>query len=114
MRSISSSVILSAVRSYSFVVFGDEWPAIRCACSSVPPFDRYAVMPVARNVWQPPPQRDRSAGPLPGDAPGASPRDGGPVAGPGNRVHLQPPMMTITDLADRLRRMGQPKPRRPD
>ena len=40
------------VRSYSFVVFGDACPAIRCACSSVPPFDRYAVMPVARNVWQ--------------------------------------------------------------
>ena len=33
-------------------VFGDAWPAVRCACSSVPPFDRYAVMPVARNVWQ--------------------------------------------------------------
>ena len=27
-------------------------PAICCACSSVPPFDRYAVIPVARNVWQ--------------------------------------------------------------
>ena len=52
MRSISSSEILSAVRSYSFVVFGDTWPAIRWACSSVPPFDRYAVIPVARNVWQ--------------------------------------------------------------
>ena len=24
----------------------------RCACSSVPPFDKYAVIPVARNVWQ--------------------------------------------------------------
>ena len=23
-----------------------------CACSRVPPFDRYAVVPVARNVWQ--------------------------------------------------------------
>ena len=52
MRSISSSETASAVRSSSFVVFGDECPAIRCACSSVPPFDRYAVMPVARNVWQ--------------------------------------------------------------
>ncbi len=37
MRSISSSVTVSAVRSYSFVVFGDAWPAICCACSSVPP-----------------------------------------------------------------------------
>ena len=27
-------------------------PAICCACSRVPPFDRYAVIPVARNVWQ--------------------------------------------------------------
>ena len=28
-------------------------PAIYCACSRVPPFDRYAtVIPVARNVWQ--------------------------------------------------------------
>ena len=26
--------------------------AICCACASVPPFDRYAVIPVARNVWQ--------------------------------------------------------------
>ena len=50
MRSISSSVTVSAVRSYSFVVLGDAWPAICWACSSVPPFDRYAVMPVARNV----------------------------------------------------------------
>ena len=32
--------------------FGDACPAICCACSSVPPFDRYAVIPVARNVWQ--------------------------------------------------------------
>ena len=45
MRSISSSVTVSAVRSYSFVVLGDAWPAICWACSS-------AVMPVARNVWQ--------------------------------------------------------------
>ena len=44
MRSISSNVIVSAVRSYSFVVFGDACPAIRWACSSVPPFDRYAVI----------------------------------------------------------------------
>ena len=43
MRSISSSVTVSAVRSYSFVVLGDAWPAICCAYSSVPPFDRYAV-----------------------------------------------------------------------
>ena len=47
MRSISSSVTVSAVRSYSFVVLGDAWPAICWACSSVPPFDRYAVIPVA-------------------------------------------------------------------
>ena len=40
---VSSSETASAVRSYSFVVFGDACPAIRCACSSVPPFDRYAV-----------------------------------------------------------------------
>ena len=26
--------------------------AICCACSRVPPFERYAVIPVARNVWQ--------------------------------------------------------------
>ena len=25
---------------------------ICCACSRFPPFDRYAVIPVARNVWQ--------------------------------------------------------------
>ena len=47
MRSISSSMTVSAVRSYSFVVLGDAWPAICWACSSVPPFDRYAVIPVA-------------------------------------------------------------------
>ena len=52
MRSISSTVIVSAVRSQSFVVFGEAYPAIRCTCSSVPPFDRYAVIPVARHVWQ--------------------------------------------------------------
>ena len=52
MRSISSSVTVSAVRSYSFVVLGDAWPAICCPCSSVPPFDRYAVRPVALNVCQ--------------------------------------------------------------
>ena len=44
MRSISSSVTVSAVRSYSFFVLGDAWPAICWACSSVPPFDRYAVI----------------------------------------------------------------------
>jgi hypothetical protein len=32
------------------VVFGEAWAAICCACSSVPPFVRYVVMPVARNV----------------------------------------------------------------
>ena len=37
MRSISSSVILSAVRSYSFVVFGDAWPAIRFIAVNVRP-----------------------------------------------------------------------------
>ena len=52
MRSISSTVTVSAVRSYSFVVVGDACPAICCACFSVPPFERYAVIPVARNVWQ--------------------------------------------------------------
>ena len=52
MRSISSTVTVSAVRSYSFVVLGDACPAICWACSRVPPFDRYAVTPVARNVWQ--------------------------------------------------------------
>ena len=30
----------------------EAWPAICWACSRVPPFDRYAVIPVARNVWQ--------------------------------------------------------------
>ena len=51
MRSISSSVIASAVRSYSFVVFGDAWAAIRCACSSVPPVRQgCTVTPVAPNV----------------------------------------------------------------
>lgn len=26
--------------------------SIGYACSSIPPFDKYAVIPVARNVWQ--------------------------------------------------------------
>ena len=52
MRSISSTLIVPAVRTWSFVVFGDACPTICCACSSVPPFDRYAVIHVARNVWQ--------------------------------------------------------------
>src|SRR5262249_31088540 len=52
IRSISSSVIVSRVRSYSFVVFGEPSAAICCACSRVPPLDRYAVIPVALNVWQ--------------------------------------------------------------
>ena len=52
-RGFSSRVIVSAPsRSQSFVVFGDACPAICWACSSVPPFARYAVIPVARNVWQ--------------------------------------------------------------
>jgi len=38
IRSISSSVIWSVVRSYSFVVRGDSCAAICCACSRVPPF----------------------------------------------------------------------------
>ena len=40
IRSISSSVISSLVRSYSLVVLGLSWQAIRWACSSVPPLDR--------------------------------------------------------------------------
>ena len=39
-----------ARRSYGFVVFGDALRTIHYACSSVPAFDRYAVMPVAGNV----------------------------------------------------------------
>ena len=31
---------------------GRACPAICCACSRVPPFERYAVIPVALNVWQ--------------------------------------------------------------
>ena len=34
------------------VVRGDSWPAIAWALSTVPPLSRYAVMPVARKVWQ--------------------------------------------------------------
>jgi hypothetical protein len=33
-------------------VRGDSCAAIACAFSIVPPFSRYAVIPVARNVWQ--------------------------------------------------------------
>ena len=53
-RGFSSRVIVSAPSpiDQSFVVFGDACPAICWACSSVPPFARYAVIPVARNVWQ--------------------------------------------------------------
>ena len=46
MRSISSTVTVSARP-----VFGDACPAI-CWAYWVPSFDRYAVIPVARNVWQ--------------------------------------------------------------
>lgn len=43
---------MSAVRSYNFVVRGDAWPAIPVARARAShPFYRYAVMPVARNVW---------------------------------------------------------------
>ncbi len=42
MRSISSSVTVSAVRSYSFVVLGDAWPAICCACTYVETVARFA------------------------------------------------------------------------
>ena len=52
MRSVSSTVTVSAVRSQSFVVLGDACPAVCCACSRVLPFDGYAVIPVARKVWQ--------------------------------------------------------------
>jgi len=34
-------------------VCGDSWLAMCCAISSLPLFFRYAVMPVARNVWFP-------------------------------------------------------------
>ena len=50
MRSISSSEMVSDVRSYSFVVLGDAWAAICCACSRVPPFDRYAVISQSRGT----------------------------------------------------------------
>ena len=50
--SISSKLIVSPVRSYSFVVLADSWAAILWACSSLPLQDRYAVIPVARKVWQ--------------------------------------------------------------
>ena len=42
MRSISSSVTVSAVRSYSFVVLGDAWPAICCACTYAETVARFA------------------------------------------------------------------------
>ena len=38
--SISSSVILSPVRSYSLVVCDDSWAAMARASSSAPPLDR--------------------------------------------------------------------------
>src|SRR5712692_8030537 len=34
------------------MVQADSWPAICCATSSLPPFCRYVVMPVARKLWQ--------------------------------------------------------------
>ncbi len=40
-------------RSDSFVVRGEAWLAIVCACSSVPLFFKQAVMPVAPKVWLP-------------------------------------------------------------
>jgi hypothetical protein len=49
IRSTSSSVISSPVRSWSFVVRRLSCAAIAWAFSNVPPVLRYAVMPVARN-----------------------------------------------------------------
>ncbi len=43
---------LSAHRAPGGRGAGDACPAICCACARVPPADRYAVIPVARNVWQ--------------------------------------------------------------
>ena len=91
MRSISSSVIVSAVRSYSFVVFGDEWSAIRCACSSVRPvrLERAAVLdePTVERV------RRLILGLEPGSVGGVEGRSGPPVdwgfasaSGPGTAV----------------------------
>ena len=34
----------------AFVVFGETWPAIWACSREIRPFDRYAVIPVARNV----------------------------------------------------------------
>jgi hypothetical protein len=44
--------MVSRVRSYSWVVFGDSCAALGCAFSRGPPFARYAVMLVAWQVWQ--------------------------------------------------------------
>ena len=53
IRSISSNVTSSPARSYSFVVRGDSWAAMRWAFSIVPPLSRYAVIPVARPMASP-------------------------------------------------------------
>jgi hypothetical protein len=62
------------VRLYRFVVRGDSCAAIDCDFSIVPPFSKYAVMPVALNEWQ-----QIRAGPL--SAPAASPRPTGERVG---------------------------------
>ena len=59
IRSTSLKSIASLVRSYNFVVLGELWAAIRWACSTVPPFSKNCVMPVARNLWQDAPRRAR-------------------------------------------------------
>src|ERR1700756_5209598 len=51
MRSISSTKTFWPRRSYSFVVRLSACPAIRCATSSVPPFSRKLVIPVALKEW---------------------------------------------------------------
>ena len=48
---IPSTVSLSAVRSESFVVFGDACPGSAARAEGAP-FDKYAVIPVTRKVWQ--------------------------------------------------------------
>ena len=52
MRSISSTVIVSAVRSESFVVFRRRVSGDLLRVLERPPFDRYAVIPSPGRWWQ--------------------------------------------------------------
>ena len=52
MRSISSTVIVSAVGRKASLCSATRAQRSAARASRVPRFDRYAVVPVARNVWQ--------------------------------------------------------------